>query len=64
MEDDMPSSLREMLQSGPQLDFFLEDFAKLKNSGIISISDHNSSRMNTDEDKAGVSAKVFPANQE
>lgn len=58
LDDDMPSSLREMLKSGSQLDFFVEDIAKLKNSGLISCSDNNSSRVYTDEDKCGSSTKL------
>jgi hypothetical protein len=58
-DDEMPSSLREMLNSGSQLDFFNEDIVKMKNSGAVSFSDHNNWRFNTEEDKAGSSSKLL-----
>ena len=51
VDDDMPSSLREMLNSGSQLDFFLEEGVRMKSSIFISSSDHNSYRMAFDEEK-------------
>lgn len=64
VDEEMPSSLREMMNNASQLDFFNEDIAKLKNSGVISSSDNNSSRLVTDEDKTGPSFKMSVGSHE